>query len=128
MLRFQEFKALVENQTGRKIQVLRSDNEGEYTSKEFDGFCRHEEIRRPLTVLYTPEQNGVAERKNKSIIGASQAMLHDQSLPFFLWDEACSTIVYLQNRGPHHAVGNMTHEECFSGTKPEVSHFLYLVV
>ena len=52
--RFQEFKALVENQTGRKIRVLRLDNGGEYTSKEFDGFCRPEGIRRQLTVLYTP--------------------------------------------------------------------------
>ena len=121
--RFQEFKALVENQTGRKIRVLRSDNGGEYTSKEFDGFCKQEDIRRQLTVPYTPEQNGVAERKNKSIVGAARAMLHDQSLPFFLWVEACSTAVYLQNKSPHRDMGNMTPEECFSGKKPEVSHF-----
>ena len=53
--RLQEFKALVENQTRRKIRVLRSDNEGEYTSKEFDGFCRQEGTWRQLTVLYTLE-------------------------------------------------------------------------
>ena len=53
--RFQEFKALVENQTGRKIRVLRSDNGGEDTSKEFDGFCKKEGIRRQLTIPYTPE-------------------------------------------------------------------------
>ena len=47
----------------------------------------------------------------------------DQSLPFFLWVEACCTVVYNQNRSPHRAVGNMTPEECFSGKKPEVSHF-----
>ena len=58
MQRFQEFKALVENQAGRKIRVLRSDNEGEYTSRELDGYCRHEGIRRQLTVAYTPEQKG----------------------------------------------------------------------
>ena len=126
MHRFQEFKALVENQTRRKIRVLRSDNGGEYTSKNFEGFFAQEGIRRQLTVPYTPEQNGVAERKNKSIVGATRAMLHDQSLPFFLWDEACSTAVYLQNRSPHHAVGNMTPEECFSGKKPEVGHFSYI--
>ena len=103
----------METQTGSKIQVLRSNNGGEYTSKEFDGFCRQEGIKRQLTVSYTPEQNGVVERKNKSIVGATQAMLHDQSLPFFLWAEACSTAVYLQNRSPHRAVGNMTQEECF---------------
>ena len=76
-----------------------------------------------MTVPYTPEHNGVAERKNKSIVGATRAMLHDQSLPFFLWEEACTTIVYLQNMSPHHAVGNMTPEECFTGKKPEVRRF-----
>ena len=53
--RFQEFKALVENQTGRRIRVLRSDNGGEYNSKEFDEFCRQEGIKRQLTVPYTPQ-------------------------------------------------------------------------
>ena len=64
----------MENQTGRKIRVLKSDYGGENTSKEFDGFCRHEGIKRQLTVLYTPEKNGVAERKNSSIAGAAQAI------------------------------------------------------
>ena len=85
MLRFQEFKALVENQAGKKIKVLRLDNGGEYTSHAFDEFCRQEGIRRQLTVPYTPQPNGVAERKNCAIVGAARAMLHDQSLPFFLW-------------------------------------------
>ena len=76
-----------------------------------------------MTVPYTPEQNGVAERKNRSIVGSAKAMLHDQPLHFFLWVEVCSTTVYLHNRSPHRVVGNMTPEECFSGKKPEVSHF-----
>jgi hypothetical protein len=121
--RFQEFKALVENQTGKKIRVLRSDNGGEYTSKEFMDFCAGEGIRRELTVPYNPQQNGVAERKNRAIVGAARAMLHDQGLPLFLWAEACYTAVYLQNRSPHKAVGSMTPEEAFSGKKPEVGHF-----
>ena len=57
--------------------MLKSDNGGEYTSNAFDKFFRQEGIRRQLTVLYTPEKNGVAERKNRSIIGAARAMLHD---------------------------------------------------
>ena len=76
-----------------------------------------------MTVPYTPEQNGVAKRKNRSIVVAARAMLHDQGLPFFLWAEACSTTVYLQNRSPHRAVGSKTPEEMYSGKKPEVSHF-----
>ena len=68
LLRFQEFKALVENQTGKKIKVLRSDNGDEYTSHAFDEFYRHEGIKRQLTVPCTPQQNGVDERKNCSIV------------------------------------------------------------
>jgi transposase InsO family protein len=79
----------VENQTGKKIRVLRWDNGGEYTSKEFMDFCAGEGIRRELTVPYNPQQNGVVERKNRAIVGAARALLHDQGLPLFLWAEAC---------------------------------------
>jgi transposase InsO family protein len=75
--RFQEFKALVENQTGKKIKVLRSKNRGEYTSKEFEGFYKEARIKREMTVPYNPQQNGVVERKNRSIIGVAKAMIHD---------------------------------------------------
>jgi transposase InsO family protein len=75
--RFQEFKALVENQTEKKIRVLRSDNGGEYTSKEFMHFCAGEGIKRELIVPYNPQQNVVAERKNRAIIGVVRAMLND---------------------------------------------------
>jgi transposase InsO family protein len=90
----------VENQTGKKIRVLRSKNGGEYTSKEFMDFCAGEGIRRELTVPYNPQQTGVAERRNRAIVGAARAMLHDQGLPLFLWAEACYTAVYLQNMLP----------------------------
>jgi transposase InsO family protein len=56
--RFQEFRAQVENQTGKKIKVLRSDNEGEYTSNEFKDFYKEAEIKRELTISYNPQQNG----------------------------------------------------------------------
>ena len=65
--KFKEFKALVENLFKRKIKILRSDNGGEYTSKWFLRFCRDVEIKRELTTPYNPQQNGVAERKNKTM-------------------------------------------------------------
>ena len=120
--RFQEFRALVETQTGRKIKSLRSDNGGEYTLGEFVDYCAEAGIRREFTVPYNPQQNGVAERKNRSIIGAAKAMLHDQGLPLFLWAEACNTAVYLQNRSLHRALGHMTPEEAFSRKKPDIGH------
>jgi hypothetical protein len=66
--RFQEFRALVENQTSRNIWVLRSYNGGEYTSKEFLDYCATAGIKKELTVPYNPQQNGVAERKNRTIV------------------------------------------------------------
>jgi transposase InsO family protein len=120
--RFREFRALVENQTGRRIRVLRSDNGGEYTSKEFVEYCAAEGIKKELTVPYNPQQNGVAERKNRTIVGATRAMIHDQGLPLFLWVEASRTVVYIQNRSPHTVLGKLTPEEVFTGTRPNVSH------
>ena len=75
-----------------------------------------------MTVPYTPQQNGVAERKNRSIVGAAKAMLHDQSLPFFLWAKACSTVFYVLNKSLHHALGSKTYET-FTGKVPEMGHF-----
>ena len=65
----------------------------------------------------------MAERKNRSIVGAARAILHDQSLPFFLWAEACSTAVYVLNRSPHRALGSKTPKETFTGKVPEIGHF-----
>ena len=62
--KFKEFKAEVENLTERKIKTLRSDNGGEYTSRDFTDFCKEAGIKREYTVPYNPQQNGVAKRKN----------------------------------------------------------------
>ena len=72
---------------------------------------------------HNPQQNGVAERKNRTIVGVAQEMLHDQGLPLHLWVEACNTLVYLHNRSLHHILGMKTPEEAFSGTRLNVGHF-----
>jgi hypothetical protein len=89
--RFQDFKNLVENQTGRHIRVFRIDNGKEFDSLKYDQLCRASGIKRELTVPYNPQQNGVAERKNRTICEAARAMMHDQNLPLSLWAEAAST-------------------------------------
>ena len=66
--KFKEFKALIENHSKRRIKTLRIDNGGEYTSKEFESFCKEDGINRELTTPYNPQQNGVVERKNRSIM------------------------------------------------------------
>ena len=120
--RFQEFRALVENQSRKKIKVLRSDNGGEYTSDGFVDFCSEPGIKREFTVPYNSQQNGVAERKNRTIVSAVKAMIHDQGVLMFLWAEACSIAVYVQNRCPHRRLRDMTLEEAFTGEKPEIGH------
>eukprot|EP00253_Pinus_taeda_P029439 PITA_29439 len=75
--KFCEFKALVEKESGKKVKALGSDNGGEYISDEFKDFCKAEGIQRDLIAPHNPQQNGVAEWKNRMIVGAAQAMLHD---------------------------------------------------
>ena len=123
-LKFKEFKALIENHIENKIKTFRSDNDREFTSNEFKELCRDSGIKRELTTPYNPKQNGVAERKNRTIIEVARAMLHDQDLPMHLWEEASRTTMYVQNHTPHRVLKNKTLKEVFSGKKPEVSHLI----
>jgi hypothetical protein len=120
--KFKEFKALIENLSERKIKILRSDNGGEYTSKKFVNYCKDVGIKRELTIPYNPQQNGVAKRKNRTIMEAVKTMIHDQDLPMCLWVEAEKIAVYVQNRLSHSALGFKTPEEMFSRKKTEVIH------
>ena len=72
---------------------------------------------------HNPQYNGVRERKNRTILGAAQAKLHDQGLPLHLGAKACNTSVFVQNRSPHQILGMSTPEEYFSSKKPDVSYF-----
>ena len=119
---FLEWKALVEKSTGWKLKVLRTDNGGDYTSAEFQRYLKIEGVRHELTVLKTPEQNGVAERMNRTIVETLRAMLADVKLPQKFWAEALSTAVYLRNQSPTKAVKGMTPFESWMGEKPMVNH------
>ena len=79
-------------------------------------------IKRELTTPYNPQQNGVAERKNRNIMEATRARLHDQDIPMHLWVEAARIVVYVQNRTPHRVLKNKTPEEVFSSKKPKANH------
>jgi transposase InsO family protein len=106
--KFKEFKSLVENLFERKIKKLGSDNGGEYTSNEFGIFSRDVEIKRELTTPYNPQKNGVAERKNRTIMEVVKTMIHDQDLPMHLWAEAVRTTIYVQNILSHSVLGLKT--------------------
>ena len=90
---FKKLKALVENHIEKKINTFLSDNGREFTSEKFKKLCRDSRVKRELTTPYNPQQNGIVERKNRTIMEAARAMLHDQDFPMHLWAEATRTTV-----------------------------------
>ncbi|GJU92725.1 retrovirus-related pol polyprotein from transposon TNT 1-94 [Tanacetum coccineum] len=112
---FKVYKARVELDSGTKIKCLRTDNGGEYTGDEFDLFCKQEGIKRQFTTAYTPQQNGVAERMNRTLLERARAMLATASLGKSFWAEAVNTACYVINRSPSTAVELKTPMEMWTG-------------
>jgi len=119
--KFKEFKALIEKQSGKSIKVLIYDGEEEYDSNDFTEFCKQQGIARQFTTRYTPQQNGVAERKNQTIMNMARSMFPYKQLSNEYWTEAIACSVYLLNKSPTVSVKNMVPEAAWSGTKL-VSH------
>ncbi|GKA93797.1 putative ribonuclease H-like domain-containing protein [Tanacetum coccineum] len=111
----------VENLIDQRVKVIRCDNGTEFKNKEMNQFCERKGIKREFSVARTPQQNGVAERKNRTLIEAARTMLADSKLPTTFWAEAVNTACYVQNRvlviKPH----NKTPYELFLGRKPALS-------
>lgn len=118
---FIEFKKLIENQTDEKIKILRTDNGTEYVSKRFEEVLKRSGIQHQMTCTYTPQQNGVSERANRTIVERARCMIFDANLDTKFWAEACSMAAYLMNRTPRALLGNRTPEEKWGGVKPDVS-------
>ncbi len=106
--KFKEYKALVENQTGMKIKTFRSDNGGKFVSKKFDNFLHECGIQRQTSAPYTPQDNGVAERANGTIMECARSMIRAQGLNLEFWAEAVNTAVYINNRCPIKALESKT--------------------
>ena len=106
--KFQEWKVLIENSSGFKLKAICTDNGGEYTSTQFCNYLKAEGIRHERTIPKTPEQNGVAEHMNRTLVEKVQSMLADSQLPKKFWGEALSTATYLQNRSPTKALDGTT--------------------
>ncbi|GKB87072.1 ribonuclease H-like domain-containing protein, partial [Tanacetum coccineum] len=88
----------IENLVDKKVKIIRCDNGTEFKNKVMDDFCREKGIRREYSIARTPQQNGVAERRNMTLIEAARTMLADSKLPTTFWAEAVSTACYVQNR------------------------------
>ncbi|GKC14840.1 putative ribonuclease H-like domain-containing protein [Tanacetum coccineum] len=108
----------IENLIDQRVKIIRCDNGTEFKNKEMNQFCKRKCIKREFSVAITPQQNGVAERKNRTLIEAAGTMLADSKLPTTFWAEADNTACYVQNRvlvtKPH----NKTSYELFLGSGP----------
>jgi hypothetical protein len=120
--KFKIFRQLVENEVKEKIGTLRTDNGGEFTSNEFNTYCSNNGIRRQLTNFYTPQQNGVAERMNRTLLGMVRFVLSFKRLSSKYWAEAIHTAIYLRNRSPTASLDGITPYEAWFGFKPRVKH------
>ncbi|GKD82303.1 putative ribonuclease H-like domain-containing protein, partial [Tanacetum coccineum] len=111
----------IENLIDLKVKVIRCDNVTEFKNKVINQFCEMKGIKREFSVARTPQQNGVVERKNRTLIEAARNMLADSKLPTTFWAKAVNTACYVQNKvlviKPH----NKTPYELFLGRKPALS-------
>ncbi|GJW93922.1 putative ribonuclease H-like domain-containing protein [Tanacetum coccineum] len=111
----------IENQLNHKVKVIRCDNGTEFKNREMNELCGLKGIKREFSVARTPQQNGVAERKNRTLIEAARTMLADSLLPTVFWAEAVNTACYVLNRvlvtKPH----NKTPYELIIGRPPSIS-------
>ena len=104
-------QAAAERKSGKKLLMLRTDRGGEFTTSDFVNYYAQLGIRRQLTLPYTPQQNGIVERRNQTVVGTARSMMKAKSLPGVFWGEAVSTAVYLLNRSSCKAIGGRTAYE-----------------
>jgi histone deacetylase 1/2 len=119
---FRNFKAKLEAETGNQLKSLRSDRGGEYLSFSFNDFCLQHGIHRELTQPRTPQQNGVAERRNRTIFERARSIAADCKLPTFLWAEAISMATYLVNLSPTRANFGVPPEASYTGKQIKLDH------
>ena len=118
---FKNFKSMVENHKNGSIKYLRSDNGGEFCSKEFENYLRSVGIIHQTTNSYTPEQNGMSERLNRTLVEKARCMLYDANLGTEFWAEAVSCAMYLRNRSIASGI-EKTPFEMWNDIKPNLKH------
>ncbi|CAN7059401.1 unnamed protein product [Brassica oleracea var. botrytis] len=119
---FINFQTYITNQFNVKIKVFRSDNGGEYTSHAFKNHLAKHGILHQTSCPYTPQQNGVAERKNRHLMGVARSMMFQTNVPKRFWSDAVMTACYLINRTPTRILGDLTPYEVLNKRKPSINH------
>lgn len=122
MSHFLNFKRLVEKQLGLPIKIFRSDGGGEYCNDNFSKYLQQQGIIHQKSIPYSPSQNGVSERLNRTLLEKTRCMLKGAALCGRYWGEAVMTAIYLKNRSPTAALSGRTPEEVWSGSKPDLAH------
>lgn len=121
--RFKEYEAMATAHFGQKLSKMRCDNGREYLGKDFQDYCRNKGIRMIFTVPYTPQQNGVSERINRTLMEKVRALLHQSELSKEMWGEALYVAAYVTNRSPTNALVELkTPFEMWNGRKPDLSN------
>ncbi|KAE9332807.1 hypothetical protein PR003_g14330, partial [Phytophthora rubi] len=120
--KLKEFMRFYEKQWGERLMCLRSDNGTEFVNKDVTRICTLNGIMHQRTVPYSPQQNGVAERMNRTIMEKARSMLHYKSVPTEWWAEAVSTAVYLINRSTNTQHTSVTPYELGFKVKPTLEH------
>lgn len=115
-------QAVAEAECELKLKAIRTDRGGEFTSNDFSSYCDSKGIKHYLTAPYSPQQNGVAECRNQTVVGMARSLLKSMGVPARLWGEAVATAVYLQNRSPTKSVAGVTPYEAWHLKKPSVHH------
>ncbi|WZZ27561.1 hypothetical protein YC2023_010962 [Brassica napus] len=119
---FKNFQAYVTNQYHAKIKIFRSDNGGEYTSHAFKYHLAHHGILHQTSCPYTPQQNGVAERKNRHLMETARSLMFQANVPKRFWSDAVATACYLINRTPTKILEDQAPFEVLNKHKPSVEH------
>lgn len=120
--RFNQYRRMVENLHNTKVKTLRSDNGGEYTSKEFDEYLAKHGIKRRLTIPGTPEQNGVAERMNQTLLDMTRCLVNQSGVPKELWADVVVTASHIRNKCSSKAVEGESPEALWTGGEVKLDH------
>ena len=119
--KFKEFRAKVENQLGKCIKVIRFDRGGKYLLGDFKDYITENGIVSQLTALGTPQQNGVAEKRNRTLLEMVRSMMSYSTISISFWGYALNTAIHLLNLVPSKSVPK-TPMELWSGHKPSMKY------
>jgi len=119
---FKHLARVLENENNCHITSIKSDHGGEFENKRFECFCNKNDIKHNFSAPRTPQQNGVVERKNRSLEELARTLLNDSKLPKYFWADAVNTTCYVLNHALVRPILKKTPYELYKGRKPNISH------